>query len=119
VFVELGEYRMKLMKETEMTGVPITRSLMLEFDNTEWNIDDQFMLGSEVMMAPILTRDATKRKVFFPYIGKGGYWIHYFTGRKIPVPNRSGIYKWISCPLGTPAAFKRVSGKEYTAEYAT
>jgi len=102
---------MKLMEETEKTGLPITRSLMLEFENTDWLIDDQFMLGSDVMMAPVLARDTFKRKVFFPYVGTGGYWLHYFTKQKIPVTSKSGMFKWIDCPLGTPAAFKRVNGK--------
>ena len=54
VFVELGDYKIELMKECEETGVPVTRSLMLEYDNTEIHIDDQFMLGHKIMMAPIL-----------------------------------------------------------------
>lgn len=40
VHKELGEYRMKLMQEMEKTGLPITRSLMLELDNTNLDIDD-------------------------------------------------------------------------------
>lgn len=91
---------MELMKEAEKTGLPITRSLMLEFDGTDWLIDDQFMLGSDIMVAPILERDALKRKVFFPYLGPGGYWQHYFTGQKIKVGNWHGVYLWIDCPLG-------------------
>ena len=46
VFVALGEYRMSLMEENESTGVPITRSLAFELDDTSLDIDDQFMLGS-------------------------------------------------------------------------
>jgi len=53
-FVALGDYRMQLMKEMETNGLPPTRSLMLEYDNTNWEIDDQFMLGSKYMMAPVL-----------------------------------------------------------------
>jgi len=30
-FVALGDYRMGLMKEAHATGVPITRSLMMEY----------------------------------------------------------------------------------------
>ena len=83
---------MKLMKETETTGIPITRSLMLEFDNTDWLIDDQFMLGSDIMVAPILKRDTSKRIVFFPYIDKDHQWEHIFTGKKIAVDSPKGIY---------------------------
>jgi len=44
------------MKEMETNGLPPTRSLMLEYDNTNWEIDDQFMLGSKYMMAPVLVQ---------------------------------------------------------------
>ena len=60
-FVELGDYRMQLMQEMEQNGIPPTRSLMLEYDQTGWDIDDQFMLGSKYMMAPILNQGQTQR----------------------------------------------------------
>lgn len=115
VFIDLGDYKMTLMKEMEKTGLPIVRSLMLEFDQTNLLIDDQFMLGSELMMAPILKRDTYKRKVFFPSLGKDAYWQHYFTGQKIKY-SRTGHYEWIDCPLGTPAAFKRMSSASDKSE---
>lgn len=40
VFVKLGDYKMELMKETEATGVPMVRSLMLELDDATLEIDD-------------------------------------------------------------------------------
>jgi alpha-D-xyloside xylohydrolase len=45
------------MKENEETGVPPLRSLLLEYedDETAKKIIDQFMLGSNLMMAPILS----------------------------------------------------------------
>ena len=57
IFIKLGDYKMQLMKEMETTGIPIVRSLSLEFDDPHLNIDDQFMLGSEILVAPILERD--------------------------------------------------------------
>jgi len=66
IFISLGEYKMELMEEMEQTGLPITRSLMLEFDDTDLDIDDQFMLGPSVMVAPILERGKDSRDVVFP-----------------------------------------------------
>lgn len=63
----------------EDTGIPITRSLMLEFDDPSLDIDDQFMLGSEIMVAPILERSANSRSVYFPQ----GSWKHFFTGETV------------------------------------
>lgn len=74
-FVALGDYRMKLMEEAYQTGIPITRSLMLEYpdDTTARKIDDQFMLGSDIMVAPILEDRQVRRNVYFP---KGSVWKH-------------------------------------------
>ena len=101
VFVGLGSYRKQLMQEMEKTGLPITRSLMFELDDTDIHIDDQFMLGSEVMMAPIVVKGETSRKVYFPE----GQWQHLFTGE---VVTSVGFYKEVLCPLGKPAAYKRI-----------
>ena len=104
IFASLGEYRMKLMQETEQTGVPITRSLALEYDDPNLSFDDQFMLGSEIMMAPIFKKGQISRKVYFP----NGAWEHFFTGEKILVPG-NGIWKEVSTPIGRPAVFKKVA----------
>ena len=58
-FVSLGEYKMDLMQEMEETGVPMVRSLMLEFGQSQQIVDDQFMLGSKIMVAPVLQRGKT------------------------------------------------------------
>lgn len=90
IFISLGKYRTKLMLELEETGIPITRSLMLEFDDTNIHIDDQFMLGSDIMMAPIVIKGSTSRKVFFP----PGTWKHFFTEERFN-SNGKGFYKEI------------------------
>lgn len=104
IFVDLGDYRMRLMKEHEQTGIPITRSLMMEFNNTDIHIDDQFMLGSEIMMAPVFKQGHTSRKVFFPT----GEWKHYLTNEVIISEGTVGEYREIDAPLGIPAVFKKV-----------
>jgi alpha-glucosidase len=107
VFARLGKYRMKLMKELETSGIPITRSLMFELDDTNNTIDDQFFLGSEIMMAPILETGATSRKVFFPQ----GKWMHMFTKDKYHAGKFGETFE-VEVPLGSPAAFKRIGHKE-------
>ena len=87
-------------------GIPLTRSLMLEFDDTDNHIDDQFMFGSEIMMAPILVKGTHSREVYFPQ----GSWEHYFTGEKYESGD-GGMTLKLNCPLGTPCAF-RLLGKE-------
>ena len=49
------------MQEMEETGVPMVRSFMLEFGQSQQIVDDQFMLGSKIMVAPVLQRGKTSR----------------------------------------------------------
>ena len=73
-----------IMEESEMAssnGWPMFRALLLEFpeDPGVWNIDDQYMFGSKIMVAPLLESGATERNVYLPGIKN---WIDYQTGKK-------------------------------------
>jgi len=60
-------------------GWPMFRALLLEFpdDPGAWTVDDQYMFGSDILVAPMLV-DGTERDVYLP--GKGR-WTDYQTGR--------------------------------------
>lgn len=69
------EFRMALMPhlyglfcESERSGAPVWRPLFYEFpgDAEAAKIEDQFMLGSELMVAPVVTRGARERRVYLP-----------------------------------------------------
>ena len=64
-------------------GLPVMRHLVFEFqeDPTSWNIDDQFMFGESIMVAPILTRQ-DHRKAWIP----PGLWYEGTSGRMIEGP---------------------------------
>ncbi|MGG6432531.1 glycoside hydrolase family 31 protein [Anoxybacillus sp. D401a] len=66
--------------EAYQTGVPMMRPLMLEYpdDAETWNISDQFMVGNEVMIAPVMRPHTFHRLVYFPE----GRWIDYWTKEK-------------------------------------
>jgi alpha-glucosidase len=66
--------------EAYQTGVPMMRPLMLEYpdDAETWNISDQFMVGNEVMIAPVMRPHTFHRLVYFPK----GRWIDYWTKEK-------------------------------------
>jgi alpha-glucosidase len=70
-------YLYSLFHESSKTGVPIVRPLVLEFpeDENTFNISDQFMVGSNVMVAPILRPGITHRSVYLPQ----GTWYDYWT----------------------------------------
>ncbi|MBS3812963.1 hypothetical protein KGY64_03985, partial [Candidatus Bipolaricaulota bacterium] len=53
---------------SHLTGVPLARPLFWEFphDSESFRISDQFMVGSDLLAAPVLERQANKRLVYLP-----------------------------------------------------
>jgi alpha-glucosidase len=66
-----------LFAEAWHTGVPVMRPLMLEYphDRNTFNLSDQFMVGANVIVAPILQPSAEHRAVYLPE----GEWVDYWT----------------------------------------
>lgn len=64
----LKPYISKLMKEASKNGSPLMRTMFYEFpeDDKCWDLKDQYMFGSEYLVAPILTPKTFKREVYLP-----------------------------------------------------
>lgn len=75
-------------------GLPITRALVIDYqdDPNVWNIEDQYLSGESLMVAPIYTPD-NKRMVYFPK----GVWVDWHTGEKI----EGGVWKEIHADIET------------------
>jgi alpha-D-xyloside xylohydrolase len=54
--------------DSSSKGFPMLRTLFYEFpgDETSWMIEDEYMLGSELLVAPLFETGATSRKVYLP-----------------------------------------------------
>ena len=67
-----------VMREASETGVPAMRPLMLEFpsDEATYGISDEFLFGSDLLIAPVLREAATSRGVYLP----AGDWYDFWTG---------------------------------------
>ncbi|MGA3216802.1 MAG: glycoside hydrolase family 31 protein [Acidimicrobiales bacterium] len=78
----LRPYLHSVARETSKTGVPIMRPLLLEFSDDEacWDIDDQFMFGPELLVAPVLEQGAGDRSVYLP---AGAKWTDAWTGASV------------------------------------
>ncbi len=65
-------------------GLPIIRPLFLEFqeDTTTHPLDDQYLLGDSLLVAPIGRPGATSRPVYLP----AGPWYHWASGRRYEGP---------------------------------
>lgn len=66
-----------LFAEASETGAPIMRPIFFEYpdDENTYDISDQFLLGSNVMIAPIMEKGKTHRAVYLPE----GNWVNYWT----------------------------------------
>ncbi len=65
-------------KESSEKGFPMLRTLFFEFpsDETSWLIEDEYMFGSSLLVAPLFADNQTTRKVYLPK----GNWFDYQTG---------------------------------------
>jgi alpha-glucosidase len=71
-----------LFAQTSKNGVPLMRPLLMEYPNDEnvTNLTDQFMVGDNVIIAPIMKPDTYHRVVYLPE----GNWVNYWTGEVLP-----------------------------------
>jgi alpha-glucosidase len=81
VFQSWDFYRQRLMNEAEHYGWPVARHMMLIYpDNPAMYIEDlryQFMIGTELLVAPVLHELIEETRVFLP---QNTNWIHLWSG---------------------------------------
>ena len=84
VFRKSAEMKYRLMpyvyaqaKECTEKGLPMLRALFVEFpdDPGAWKVDDEYLFGSQILVAPLLESGITGRTVYLPE----GKWIDYQT----------------------------------------
>jgi alpha-D-xyloside xylohydrolase len=76
----LRPYIHEIMQVTSNRGIPPLRPLFLEFpdDPVCETIEDQFMFGPEILVAPVLWEGCCNRKVYLPI---GTDWLDAWTGK--------------------------------------
>ncbi len=102
VYRLLAPYRETLMDEAFKTGKPLVRHLMLEFPDDERaaDIDNEFMLGPDFLIAPVMDKGITLKKVYLPE----GFWVHLWTG-KVYGSILAGGECFVEAPIGEPPVF--------------
>jgi alpha-glucosidase len=102
---QLLPYIYTLFREHEQTGMPVMRPLWFNYP-TDYNTYapalalEQFLLGRDLLVAPVLTGGATKRPVYFP---KGDAWVDWWTGARY----EGGTTAEIDAPLSRLPLFAR------------
>lgn len=78
--LQLKPYLLKMAQETHETGVPMMRAMVLEFpdDPTCKDIDTQYMLGDDLLVAPVFREDGVAR-FYVPDDGTGQAWTNIIT----------------------------------------
>ena len=64
----LRPYMRKTMDECTAAGTPVMRPLWFEFpeDSESWNIEDEYTLGSALLVAPVTEAGVNERSVYLP-----------------------------------------------------
>jgi alpha-D-xyloside xylohydrolase len=95
---------MEQMATASATGLPPMRALFLEFpeEAPAWEVDDQYMFGPDVLVAPVTREGERMRDVYLPV---GASWLDAWTGE--PVENG-----WVSAhaPLERIPVYLRQGG---------
>jgi len=89
-------------RHASLTGTPMMRPLLVEFpaDPGSWEVDDQFMFGPDILVAPVLEQGAIQRAVYLP---AGARWSNAWTGEVV----ESGTKVDVPAPLHQIPLFLR------------
>ena len=65
---QLRPYTRRLMQEAHEKGTPVMRTLFYEFPDDEacWEIEDQYMYGDTILVAPVLDPFVKEQTVYLP-----------------------------------------------------
>jgi alpha-D-xyloside xylohydrolase len=77
----LKPYIARIMKAAHEKGTPVMRPLFYDFpaDERAWQVEDEYMFGPDVLVAPIMYPGMRKRTVYLP---AGAKWKNAETGQR-------------------------------------
>ncbi len=103
IYKGLATYRKRLVIEAASQGYPVVRHLFLHYPNdvNTHALRYQFLLGPDLMIAPVLDKGANTVEVYFPV---GDEWTDLWTGLEAGKPAE---WTRMLAPLGRPAVFLR------------
>lgn len=99
--VALKPYVLDLVEEATSKGYPLQRPLFLHDpdDLTCYDIEDAYLFGQDLLVAPVLEKGKKERTVYFPK----GRWVHLWTERIYEAHTWSTVH----APIGYPPVFYR------------
>ena len=102
----LRPYIRELMRQAHEKGTPPMRPLFYDFphDPACWEVEDAYMFGPDLLVAPILHEGARSRNVYLP---AGSSWTDPYTGETFP----GGITVTADAPLARIPLFLKDGAK--------
>jgi alpha-glucosidase len=102
VYAAWKPYRLELVREAAGTGLPVVRHPFIHYpdDPEVYGLEYQFMVGPELLVAPVLDPGERAVNVYLP----AGQWVHLWSGDEYGSAEE-GVYETVSVPIGEPAVF--------------
>ncbi|MGC8517064.1 MAG: alpha-glucosidase [Steroidobacteraceae bacterium] len=99
----LAPYLRALGEEATTSGLPLQRPLFLHFEDDPkcYETQTEYLLGHDLLVAPVITAGARTRRTYLP---AGARWRHLWTAAEF----LGGTDVDIAAPLGEPPVFYRV-----------
>ena len=101
VHAHLAPYVRHLCDEAHMLGLPAQRPLFLHYpdDSALFTLQDQYLYGADLLVAPVIEQGADARDVVLP--GQES-WVHCWTGERFAPGTHA-----VPAPIGQPPVFYR------------
>jgi alpha-glucosidase (family GH31 glycosyl hydrolase) len=102
VYAAWKPYRIELVKDAAETGLPVVRHPFIHYpdDPEVRDLDYQFMVGPDFMVAPVLDPGEDEVEIYLP----AGRWVHLWTGKRYG-DLEEGSFRTVDAPIGEPAVF--------------
>ncbi len=99
----MKDYLKKVFREASETGAPVMRPLFFEFpeEKRAWEIGDEYMLGGDLLVAPVLYEGMRRRTVYLPECK----WERFPKGGEV----LSGGEYEVDAPLDVIPVFRKLS----------
>ncbi len=75
---QLLPYNYTLAWKNSVTGMPLARPLFTQFANVPDTVEDQYMWGDNILVAPVLDKGIRNRNVYLPKGNWYDFWNHQF-----------------------------------------
>lgn len=100
-------YTRRVMEEAHSLGRPVMRTMFYEFpeDAACWDLNEQYLFGGDILVAPVLYENATQRSVYLP---NGAQWTDFWTKEVYA----GGQWVTVQAPIDQIPLFLRDGGPE-------